>query len=306
MFAAETSPPTPTRSIESVLILETRAEAQAWSDGERAEGRRVGLVPTMGALHDGHLHLIKVAKSAADVVAVSLFVNPIQFNRADDFDRYPRTWDFDVAACEREGVHAIYAPSALDMYPDGFQTYVEPGALATFLEGEFRPGHFRGVATVVTKLFNAVRPDVAVFGQKDFQQLAIVTRMAADLDTGIEIVGVPTVREADGLALSSRNRLLAPDDRARAVCIPHALDAAGCAAAQGERSAAALVAAARAVLDSEPAAQVEYLELRDAVTLESIDEVQAPVVLLVAVWLGGVRLIDNLVVAPEARVGAAV
>jgi pantoate--beta-alanine ligase len=276
-----------------MLLLATAADAQHWSAEQRAQGRRVALVPTMGALHQGHLRLMEVAHEHAEAVAVSIFVNALQFNRADDFERYPRTWDDDLAACADAGVDAVYAPSATAMYPEGFQTTVSSGELADTLEGEFRPGHFSGVTTVVAKLFNAVRPDVAVFGQKDFQQLAILRRMAADLDTGIELVGVPTVREPDGLALSSRNRLLAPDDRARAVVVPRALEAAVAAVAAGERQASDIVTAALEVLATEPAAQAEYVELRHPVTLAPVDRLDGEAVLLLAVWLAGVRLIDN-------------
>jgi pantoate--beta-alanine ligase len=279
----------------SPVVLGSAGEAQAWAGAHRRAGRRLALVPTMGALHAGHLHLVEVARARADVVAVSVFVNALQFNRPDDFARYPRTWDDDLAACAAAGVDAVYAPGAVDMYPQGFQTHVEPGALADTLEGEFRPGHFRGVTTVVTKLFNAVRPDVAVFGEKDYQQLAVIRRMAADLDTGIEIVGVPTVREHDGLALSSRNLLLSADDRARAVVVPRAIDAAAASLAAGERSSAVVLAAARAVLAAEPTAEPEYVELRDVDTLQALEVVAERAVLLVAVWLGGVRLIDNRV-----------
>jgi pantoate--beta-alanine ligase len=278
-------------------VLASAADAQHWSAVQRAQGRRVALVPTMGALHQGHLRLIEVAHEHAEAVAVSVFVNALQFNRADDFEHYPRTWDDDVAACTGTGVDAVYAPSAAAMYPEGFQTTVSPGGLADTLEGEFRPGHFSGVTTVVAKLFNAVRPDVAVFGQKDFQQLAVIRRMAADLDTGIELVGVPTVREPDGLALSSRNRLLPPDDRFRAVVVPRALEAAAAAVAAGERQATGIVAAALAVLATEPSAQPEYVELRHPLTLAPVERLEGEAVLLVAVWLAGVRLIDNLVLS---------
>ncbi len=220
-----------------------------------AAGRRVGLVPTMGALHEGHLRLVELARRHADVVVVSIFVNPLQFDRRDDFERYPRPIDGDLVLCEAVGADAVYAPTAGAMYPPGFQTHVEPGALAAPMEGAGRPGHFRGVTTVVTKLFNAVRPAVAVFGQKDYQQLAIIRRMALDLDTGIEIVTAPTVREPDGLAMSSRNRRLSPSNRAAAVCVPHALEAAAQAMANGERRSEVLVAAAAAVIAGEPAAR---------------------------------------------------
>jgi pantoate--beta-alanine ligase len=252
----------------------------------------------MGALHDGHVRLIEEARRRAERVVVSIFVNPIQFNHRDDFDRYPRDLAADAAVCTAAGAHAIYAPHAAAMYPEGFQTAVEVARLAEPLCGTNRPGHFRGVTTVVTKLFNAVRPDIAVFGEKDFQQLAIVRRMTADLDFGIEVVGVPTVREADGLALSSRNRLLDAEERLAAVCVPRALDAAAAAVAAGERRAAAVADAATKTIASEPRARLEYAELRDPETLDVVEEVGAPTLLALAVWVGNVRLIDNRVLHP--------
>ena len=222
-------------------VFTTAAELQAWSDSHRRAGRRVGLVPTMGALHDGHMALVEEARRHADVVVLTIFVNPLQFNRPDDFATYPRPIDDDLDLCRARGVDAVYAPVAATMYPDGFQTHVVPGTLADVLEGAERPGHFRGVTTVVTKLFNAARPHVAVFGQKDFQQLAIIKRMTIDLDMGIDIVGMPTVREADGLAMSSRNRRLTPEQRTAAVCVPRSLAAVVDAFSAGETDPAALV-----------------------------------------------------------------
>ena len=204
-------------------LLEDPAAAQRWSGLHRKAGQRIGFVPTMGALHDGHLHLVEVARSRAAVVVVSIFVNPIQFNQRADFDQYPRPIEDDQRRCEEAGVDALYVPTAATMYPAGFQTHVDPGPLGEPMEGTFRPGHFRGVTTVVTKLFLAVRPDVAIFGEKDHQQLAIIRRMTLDLDFGIEIVGVPTVREHDGVAMSSRNRRLSPEERVAARCVPAAL-----------------------------------------------------------------------------------
>jgi len=279
-------------------LTEPRA-MQAWADAERAAGRRIALVPTMGALHDGHLALVAEARRRAERVVVSIFVNPIQFDRRDDFEQYPRTLDDDARMCAGAGAAAVYAPSAAAMYPEGFQTGVEVARLTEPLCGAVRPGHFRGVTTVVTKLFHAVRPDVAVFGEKDYQQLAVVRRMTADLDFGIEIVGVATVREADGLALSSRNRRLAPDDRQAARCVPRALEAAAAAVAGGERRAAAVVARATATIAAEPRARLEYAELRDPETLAEVSEVAGPSLLALAVWVGGVRLIDNLTLVPE-------
>lgn len=268
---------------------------RAWSLDRARHGDVVGVVPTMGALHDGHLALITEARSRADVVVVTIFVNPLQFNQSTDFDHYPRPIDDDLAACRDAGVDAVYAPTAAVMYPAGFETHVEPGALADRLEGPMRPGHFRGVTTVVTKLFGATAPHVAVFGQKDYQQLAIVRRMVTDLDLGIEIVGLPTVRELDGLARSSRNVRLSSDDRAAAVAIHRALAAADRLHRDGIRDTAVLRSAALRVVAAEPRARLEYVELVDAETLEATDRADRAVVMLIAAWFGDVRLIDNAV-----------
>jgi pantoate--beta-alanine ligase len=282
-------------------IADPRA-MQAWSEARRAADERIALVPTMGALHDGHLALVGEARRRADRVVVSIFVNPIQFDRRDDFDRYPRTVDADAARCAGAGVDAIYAPDARAMYPEGFRTAVDVARLTEPLCGRVRPGHFRGVTTVVTKLFHAVRPHVAVFGEKDWQQLAVVRRMTADLDFGIEVIGVPTVRETDGLALSSRNRLLSAPDRVAAACVPRALDTAAAVVAAGERHAARLVARVEAAIAEEPHARLEYAEIRDPETLEEVVEVvAAPALLALAVWVGGVRLIDNRLLVPGGR-----
>ena len=279
-------------------LTEPRA-MQAWADAERAAGRRIALVPTMGALHEGHLALVAEARRRAERVVVSIFVNPIQFDRRDDFEQYPRPLDDDLGICAGAGVDAVYAPSAAVMYPEGFQSAVEVARLTEPLCGAARPGHFRGVTTVVTKLFHAVRPDVAVFGEKDYQQLAVVRRMTADLDFGIEVVGVPTVREPDGLALSSRNRRLGPDDREAARCVPRALEAAADSVRAGEQGATAVVARAAAVIAAERRARLEYAEVRDPETLAEVAEVAGPSLLALAVWVGGVRLIDNRLLVPE-------
>ncbi len=277
----------------------TPAAMQAWADAERARGRRIALVPTMGALHAGHLALVAEARRRADRVVVSIFVNPIQFDRREDFERYPRTLDADLAACAAAGADVVYAPSAATMYPEGFRTTVEVAGLTEPLCGRTRPGHFRGVSTVVTKLFHAVRPHCAVFGEKDWQQLAVIRRLAADLDFGVEIVGVPTVREPDGVALSSRNRRLGAADREAARCLPRALDAAAAAVAAGEWRATAIVARAVAAIAAEPRAQLEYAELRDPESLEEVAEMAgAPALLALAGWVGGVRLIDNRLLVP--------
>ena len=253
----------------------------------------------MGALHDGHLALVDEARRRADRVVVSIFVNPLQFNVRADFERYPRPIDDDLAQCEAAGADAVYAPTAAAMYPEGFQTHVEPGPLAERLEGAHRPGHFRGVTTVVAKLFNAIEPHCAVFGEKDAQQLAVIRRMAADLDMSIEIVGVPTVREYDGVAMSSRNQRLSADERRAAACIPRALDAVQAAHRTGVTRTVDLVAAGRAVVEAEPLARFEHLEIVDADTFAAVPEIPRPASsthphrALIAAWFGEVRLIDN-------------
>lgn len=269
------------------------SEMRRWSRLRRGGGRTVGVVPTMGALHRGHLALVDAVRDRVDDVVVTIFVNPLQFNQPSDFDAYPRPIDDDLDTCRRIGVDAVYAPTAARMYSPEFQTHVVPGELAERLEGPMRPGHFRGVTTVVTKLFGAVEPDVAAFGQKDFQQLAIIRRMVADLDMGIEIVGAPIVRESDGLALSSRNVRLEPADRAAAVVLSRALSAGRSAWSAGERDAASIRGLVRSAIECEPRASLEYVELVDASTLRDIDLVEGPAVILTAAWFGQVRLIDN-------------
>lgn len=280
------------------LPIHTPDAMRRWSDTTRAAGGRLVLVPTMGALHEGHLRLVEVAHRHGDHIVASLFVNPLQFDRAEDLEAYPRSFDADLAMLAAAGVTTVYCPTPATMYPPGFQTHVVPGALAEPMEGAVRPGHFRGVTTVVAKLFHAVRPDVAVFGQKDYQQLVIIRRMVSDLDMGIDLVAVPTVREPDGLALSSRNRRLSPEDRAAARCVPGALEAAAAALAAGERRGGAIEAAAARVVDAEPRARLEYAQLADADTLERLDVLDRPAVMALAVWFGAVRLIDNRVMRP--------
>ena len=273
-------------------LIATPQAMRAWSAAVHAADRTVGVVPTMGALHDGHLSLVTIARRRCDDVVVSIFVNPLQFDRSADFDVYPRPIEDDVARCADVGVDAVYAPTGSTMYPPGFETHVEPGALAAVMEGAARPGHFRGVTTVVMKLFAAVRPDVGVFGEKDFQQLAIIRRMSADLDLGVEIIGAPIVREPDGLAMSSRNVRLAPADRTAAACVPRALDAAVDAAVPGA-GVEAVVAAARAVVDKEPRATLDYVAVFDPTTLEPLDDLDRPGRVAIAVWFDDIRLIDN-------------
>ena len=272
---------------------------RAWADEQALAGRTIALVPTMGALHGAHLVLIEEGRRRCDLVAVSIFVNPLQFDEDADFESYPRPIDEDVEACERAGVAAVYAPTAAAMYPPGAQTRVVPGALADVMEGPKRPGHFEGVTTVVAKLFGAVHPTIALFGQKDFQQLLIIERMSRDLDLGVEIVGHPTVREPDGLAMSSRNRNLTKSQRAAAVCVPRALDAAIARAAHDDATSDEVVDAARSEIHDEPEARHEYTTVFDAVTLVEVDDLpsrprRAGIVrIATAVRFGGVRLIDN-------------
>ena len=272
----------------------------SWSDAQRVAGRRIALVPTMGALHGGHLALVDAARRHADLVVVSIFVNPMQFNSSEDFDAYPQRIDEDLAMCTGHGVDAVYAPPTSAVYPLGFETHVTPGPLADVLEGAQRPGHFRGVTTVVAKLFGAVRPHIAVFGQKDFQQLAIIRRMTTDLDMGIEIVDVPTIREPDGLAMSSRNRRLSPAQRAAAVCVSHALQAVADALSRGVNDVIELGALGKSVIDREPLARFEHLEIVHPDTLQPLAIVSGTAVAVTAVWFGDVRLIDNrLLSAPQ-------
>jgi pantoate--beta-alanine ligase len=271
------------------------ASLRRWVEAERSAGRRVALVPTMGALHEGHLSLVRIARQRADSVVVSIFVNPTQFGPGEDFDQYPRDLDSDAGLLAEEGVDVVFAPSAADMYPQGDATRVRVERLTEGLCGRSRPGHFEGVTTVVARLFNAVRPHVAVFGEKDYQQLAAIRRMARDLLFDVEVVGGPTVREADGLAMSSRNAYLAPAARLQATALQDALGEARRRVASGETDARSLLEAVRRRIAKEPLAELDYAELRDADSLESVDRVGRRSVLALAVRFEGARLIDNTV-----------
>jgi pantoate--beta-alanine ligase len=276
--------------------IRTIGEMRAWLGNVRAEGRTVGLVPTMGAFHAGHHSLMRAAREEQDSVVVSLFVNPAQFNDQRDLAAYPRTEGNDAAEAADLGVDVLFAPAASEIYPDGFATTVQVGGLAEVLEGAERgPGHFAGVCTVVNKLFNIVAPDVAYFGQKDAQQVAVVKRMVRDLDMTVKIEVMPTVREPDGLALSSRNVRLSPEDRARALGLSRALTAAAAVVAAGERDADAIRAAAVAEIGDLDA---EYFAIVDPLTFAPLRTVSARTLVAIAAQVGPVRLIDNIVLEP--------
>jgi pantoate--beta-alanine ligase len=279
-------------------ILNTAAALQAQTETWRREGKRIGLVPTMGALHEGHLQLVRAAAQDCDVVVVSIFVNPTQFNNPDDFRLYPRLPEADAALLEPAGCTALFLPSVEEMYPQPTVLRFDFGPLEQVMEGEHRPGHFNGVATVVSKLFHLSRPHRAYFGQKDFQQVAIVRQLVQDLSFDLELVAYPTIREADGLAMSSRNRRLDAPARAVAPRLYEALQLAAALVRQGATTPAAVQATAASLLAPEPAITLEYLAVVDAHTLQPLTEWQPgqPVALCLAAHLGGVRLIDNVVV----------
>ena len=268
----------------------------AWSQKLQREGVRIGFVPTMGALHDGHRSLIRTARLACDAVAVSIFVNPLQFGPLEDFDRYPRVLAKDLRLCEQEGTDAVFVPRAPDLYPPEFETAVSVQRLTRRFEGLSRPGHFGGVTTVVTKLLNVVRPAQAFFGQKDYQQAVVVERLVTDLNLETEIVVRPTVRESDGLALSSRNRFLLPEERQAATVLYQALSAGRELIRAGERSVKKVEAAMTKLIWAEPLARLDYLSVAHPTTLDEVRAVRGRVVLLLAVWIGETRLIDNMVV----------
>jgi len=278
------------RRIQTVHAMRT------WSRGLHREGVTIGLVPTMGALHEGHRSLIRAARLACDASAVSIFVNPLQFGPLEDFDRYPRSLAQDLRLCQSAGVDAVFIPRAQEMYPPDFETAVSVQRLTRRYEGLSRPGHFGGVTTVVMKLLNIVRPDKAFFGQKDYQQTVVVERLVKDLNLDTEIVVRPTVREPDGLALSSRNRHLSPEERKAATVLYRALSDGRELIRAGERSVKKVEAAMTRLIWAEPMARLDYLAVADPITLDEVRSVRGRVVLLLAVWIGKSRLIDNLIV----------
>jgi pantoate--beta-alanine ligase len=266
---------------------------QAVVAGLRSDGVRVGLVPTMGALHEGHLSLVRAARERADIVVTTIFVNPTQFGPSEDLSRYPRTLDQDLKLLSAEGCNFVFLPTSSDMYPAGFSTYVDPPAVAEPLEGKCRPGHFRGVATIVLKLFNLIPADFACFGQKDFQQLLVIRHMVQDLSLPIEIVACPIVRESDGLAMSSRNRYLSPAEREQALALSRALNRAVDLVASGERNATMVVSQMQQVLATAGVTRIDYVTIADPETLAEKQVLDGPSVALIAAFVGKTRLIDN-------------
>ena len=274
-------------------IIERVQEMSRWSEAQRRDGRRIAFVPTMGFLHEAHLRLVRDGKKRGDRVIVSIFVNPKQFAPSEDFAAYPRDFGGDRELLEWESIDVLFHPSADEVYPAGFQTQVSVDKLSLLLCAPYRPGHFQGVATVVAKLFNIVRPHVAIFGEKDYQQLQVIRRLVRDLNFDIEIVGHPIVREADGLAISSRNIYLSPEERQAALCLSRSLSRGACMVKRGETQARVISEAVRAEIEKEPLARVEYVSLCDSATLEPVAEIQESALLALAVRIGKTRLIDN-------------
>jgi pantoate--beta-alanine ligase len=277
-----------------MLEVTTIPELRSWTRSQRAAGRRIGFVPTMGYLHEGHLALVDEARRRADAVILSIFVNPLQFGPSEDLARYPRDLPRDRALASARGVDALFRPDVATMYPPGSEVRLSPGPIAERWEGASRPGHFAGVLTVVAKLFHLVEPDLACFGQKDVQQLTLVRRMVRDLDWPVEIVAVPTVREPDGLALSSRNGYLGAEDRKRAVVLSRALQAAHRAWLGGETRTSALELRMRQELSTEPTVAVEYISITDPEALAPVDTADERTVVAIAGRIGSTRLIDNI------------
>lgn len=278
-------------------VVRTVAETQAALVALRAGQGTVGFVPTMGALHEGHLSLVRAAKQGCGAVVVSIFVNPTQFGPNEDFSKYPRTFEADCELLETEGVDLVFAPQVEEMYPEGAATFVEVEGVSDRLDGVSRPGHFRGVATVVAKLFHIVQPTRAYFGQKDAAQVAVLRRMVRELHFPLELIACPTVREADGLAMSSRNRYLSTEERQQGLVLKRALDAIAAKHASGEHDATALREAGLHILETEPAARLDYLKLVSPVTLDDVQSVDGETLVAVAAWIGTTRLIDNLLLS---------
>ena len=279
-------------------ICATIPEARAACRDARASHKRLGLVPTMGALHEGHLSLVRAAKAQCDAVAVSIFVNPTQFGPTEDLSKYPRQFDRDCRLLEKEGVDILFAPSVEEIYPEGPVTWVLVEGLSEKLDGRTRPGHFRGVTTIVAKLFHIIEPDTAFFGQKDAAQLAVIQRMVQDLNLPVEIVACPIVRESDGLAMSSRNAYLNLEERGRALVLQRSLQRAQQEFQTGESTAAKLISAAKEVFAREPQVVLDYFEIVDPDTLDPVERISQKTLVAVAAYVGSTRLIDNTVLNP--------
>jgi len=275
------------RSVKSIQ------EMRDWSEEQRIQKKRIALVPTMGFLHEGHLELVREGRRRGDLLVVSIFVNPTQFAPNEDFNNYPRDFEQDRQILAGEDVDILFHPSESEMYPAGYQTNVEVDQLSRFLCGAERPGHFRGVATVLVKLFNIVRPHVAVFGKKDYQQFLVVRRLVEDLNFDVEVVGFPTVREDDGLAISSRNHYLSEQERTAALCLRRALGRAEALVQQGERDGKGILQEVKAEIANEPLARLEYVQLCDPENLEAIETIQDKALLALSVRIGKARLIDH-------------
>ncbi len=276
-------------------IIQTVREMQRWSEDQRLGRKTVAFVPTMGFLHEGHLSLVREAKNRGDVVVVSIFVNPMQFNQSSDFDKYPRNEAQDEGALKELDTDVLFMPPPAEIYPDGYQSAVEVEKVSQPLCGAFRPGHFRGVTTVVAKLFNMVKPHCALFGEKDFQQCVVIKRMVQDLNFDIDIVSLPTVREDDGLAMSSRNARLSAAERETSLCVSRALGAAQELVSDGQTSVAVILQTVQQILTQNAEVRVEYASLCHPETLEEVERISGPTLLAIAVWVGEVRLIDNCV-----------
>lgn len=274
-------------------IINNIAEMQQRSEGIRLTGRKIGLFPTLGFLHEGHMELIRKGREISDKLVMSLFVNPTQFGPNEDFDKYPRDMEGDIAKAEKGGVDIIFSPSPSEMYPDGFQSSVKIKEITKFLCGKSRSGHFEGVTTVVAKLFNIIKPHFAMFGQKDFQQLAVIRRMVKDLNMDIQIVDVPTVREHDGLAMSSRNKYLNQEERKSALSLKEGIDTAVKMVQNGETNSQVIISAVKKLILSCPFTDVEYINICDPMTLEDTDIIKGKSLMAMAVKVGDTRLIDN-------------
>ncbi|MBC2715027.1 MAG: pantoate--beta-alanine ligase [Desulfobacteraceae bacterium] len=279
--------------------IQSLKEMTSWSDRLRREGHLISFVPTMGFLHEGHLSLMKEGKRLGDKLVISIFVNPTQFGPGEDFDTYPSDLEKDFKLARDIGVDVIFTPNKADFYPQGFDTFINQEKLPNHLCGLARAGHFQGVMTIVTKLFNVVNPDIAVFGEKDFQQLAIIRRMVKDLNFNIRIIGHPTVRESDGLAMSSRNSKLTPDQRITALSLISSLKKAQNSLKNKENSATALIGNAVEFICSHPDTEIDYIKICDPDTLDDVAEIDRPVVMAMAVKVGTTRLIDNVILNPD-------